>query len=73
MVKGIDEAVFQAARAVEEDAFTGGIRVFGLAENGVGYVDDANNAALIPDSVRAILDTLRADIVTGRIRVPSTR
>ena len=50
-----------------------GIQQFGLAENGVGYVYDANNKALIPDAVRARLDTLTADIVAGRIKVPSTR
>jgi basic membrane protein A len=36
-------------------------------------VYDANNRALIPPAVRARLDTLTADIVAGRITVPSTR
>ena len=73
MVKGIDESVFQAAKAVKAGTFTGGIQEFGLAEKGVGYVYDANNKALIPDAVRARLDALTADIVAGRIKVPSTR
>ncbi len=73
MVKGIDAAVFDAARSVQDGAFQGGIRVFGLAERGVGYVYDDNNRALIPDSVRARLQTLEADIIAGRIRVPSSR
>jgi len=73
MVKGIDESVFQAAKAVKEGTFRGGIQQFGLAEKGVGYVYDANNKALIPDAVRARLDALTADIVAGRIVVPSTR
>ncbi|WP_309669525.1 BMP family ABC transporter substrate-binding protein [Gemmatimonas sp.] len=73
MVKGIDEAVFQAAKAVKDGTFKGGIQQFGLAENGVGYVYDANNKMLIPDAVRAKLDALTTDIVAGRINVPSTR
>jgi len=73
MVKGIDAAVFDVARAVHDGTFTGGVRVFGLAESGVGYVYDGNNRALIPDSVRTRLQALEADIIAGRIRVPSTR
>jgi len=73
MVKGIDESVFQAVKAVKEGTFTGGIQQFGLAEIGVGYVYDANNKALIPDAVRATLNALTADIIAGRITVPSTR
>src|SRR5215207_8177190 len=73
MVKGIDESVFQAVKAVKEGRFKGGIQQFGLAEKGVGYVYDANNRALIPDRVKARLDALTAEIIAGRIKVPSTR
>jgi basic membrane protein A and related proteins len=73
MVKGIDESVFQAVKAVKDGTFKGGIQQFGLAENGVGYIYDANNKALIPPAVRARLDSLTADIIAGRIKVPSTR
>lgn len=73
MVKGIDESVFQAVKAVKEGTFTGGVQQFGLAEKGVGYVYDDNNAALIPADVRARLDALSAEIIAGRITVPSTR
>jgi basic membrane protein A len=73
MVKGIDASVVSAVRSVKEGSFTGGVQQFGLAEQGVGYIYDANNRALIPDTVRARLDALTADIVAGRIRVPSTR
>jgi basic membrane protein A and related proteins len=73
MVKGVDNAVFDAIRRVKEHRFTGGVYQYGLAENGVGYVYDANNEKLIPDSVRARLELLRQDIIAGRIHVPSTR
>lgn len=73
MVKGIDESVFQAVKAVKENRFQGGIQQFGLAERGVGYIYDANNKAMIPDAVRAKLDALTAEIIAGKIQVPSTR
>jgi basic membrane protein A len=73
MVKRVDNAVFDAIRRVKERRFAGGIYQFGLAEDGVGYVYDEHNRALIPDSVHARLEALRGDIIAGRIRVPSTR
>jgi basic membrane protein A len=72
-VKGVDAAVFDVIKRVKNGAFRGGIYEFGLAEGGVGYVYDANNKALIPDSVRARLQELEADIIAGKIDVPSTR
>lgn len=73
MVKGIDVAVLDAIRKVKNRTFTGGIFTYGLAEDGVGYVYDENNKALIPDSVHARVEQLRADIIAGKIKVPSTR
>jgi basic membrane protein A len=73
MVKGVDAAVYDAIKLVKEHRFKGGIYTFGLAQNGVGYVYDANNRALIPDSVRARVEELRREIIAGRIRVPSAR
>jgi basic membrane protein A and related proteins len=73
MVKGVDNAVYDAIRRVKEGRFKGGIYEYGLAEGGVGYVYDANNAKLIPDSVRTRLEALKRQIIEGRIVVPSTR
>lgn len=73
MVKGVDAAVYEAIRATKEGTFTGGIRQFGLAESGVGYVFDPNNEAMIPAAVRARVEQLRDSIIAGHIKVPSTR
>jgi basic membrane protein A len=73
MVKRVDNAVFDVIGAVKQGTFHGGVYQFGLARDGVGYVYDANNHALIPDAVRARLDSLRHEIIAGRITVPSTR
>ena len=73
MVKGVDVSVYDMAKRVREHTFKGGIYTYGLAQNGVGYVYDEHNRALIPDSVRARLEQLKADIIAGKIVVPSTR
>ena len=73
MVKGIDVSVLDAIRKVKEHTFKGGVFTYGLAENGVGYVYDAHNRALIPDSVHARVEQIRRDIIAGRITVPATR
>ena len=73
MVKRVDEAVFKAVKSVQDGTFQGGIFQLGLAEQGVDYVYDEHNRAMIPDSVRARVEALRAEIVAGRIKVPSTR
>ncbi|HMN10356.1 MAG TPA: BMP family ABC transporter substrate-binding protein [Gemmatimonadaceae bacterium] len=73
MVKGVDQAVFDAIRQVKDGTFHGGIFQLGLKEKGVDYIYDANNRALIPDSVHARVEALRQEIIDGKIVVPSTR
>ena len=73
MVKGVDNAVFDAIKRVKEKRFAGGVYQYGLAEQGVGYVYDANNDKLIPAPVRARLEALKQEIIAGRIVVPSVR
>ncbi len=73
MVKRVDEAVFDAIRAVRDGTFKGGISQLGLAEHGVDYVYDEHNRALIPDSARARVEALRREIIDGRITVPESR
>jgi basic membrane protein A len=73
MVKGVDNAVYDAIKRVKEKRFKGGIYQYGLAEDGVGYVYDKNNEKLIPPAVRARLEALKQEIIAGRIVVPSTK
>ncbi len=72
MVKGVDAAVFDVIQRVKDGTFKGGIYSFGLAQNGVRYVYDEHNKALIPDSVHTRLAEIRAAIIDGRITVPTT-
>ncbi len=71
MVKHVEIAVFNCIKDARAGQFRGGVQVFGLAEDGVGWVYDERNRALIPDVVKARVDSLRDAIVAGRIAVPS--
>lgn len=73
MIKGVNAAVYDAIARVDAGTFKGGVYSFGLAEGGVGYVYDDNNRALIPDAAHQRVEQLKADIIAGRIKVPSTR
>jgi basic membrane protein A and related proteins len=70
MVKRVDTAVFADIRDLEAGTWTGGVHEFGLGDNGVSWVHDEHNAALIPDAVRAQVDSLQREIVAGRIHPP---
>ena len=71
MVKRVDISVFETIRATQANQFVGGVQHLGLAENGVTWVYDERNKALIPDAVKARVDELAAEIIAGRIVVPS--
>jgi basic membrane protein A len=71
MVKRVDVAVFDTIRRLLDGHWQGGVKVFGLAEDGVSWVYDDRNRALIPDRVKAAVDSLRAEIVAGRIVAPT--
>jgi basic membrane protein A len=73
MVKGVDQVVYDQIARVRDHTFRGGIYEYGLAQGGVGYVYDAENRALIPDSVHAKLDSIATRIESGQIIVPVSR
>jgi basic membrane protein A len=71
MIKRVDNAVFDTIRRVAQGGWQGGIHVFGLKEHGVGWVYDGNNQALVPAAVKATVDSIEAEIIAGRVTVPS--
>ncbi len=71
MIKRGDVAVFDTIAAVTRGEFQGGLRSFGLAEKGVGYVDQGPHAASLPPEVKARVAELEGRIVRGEIKVPA--
>jgi basic membrane protein A len=64
MVKGVDVAVYNVAKAHKP-----GISVLGLKEGGVGYALDANNAKLVSADMKKKVEAAKADIISGKIKV----
>lgn len=71
MTKGVDLAVWEAARDAARGSFTPGDRVMGLKENGVGYAP-VRVALPVKAALLERVEALRARIVSGELRVPTT-
>jgi basic membrane protein A len=71
MVKRVDNAVYMTIESAVEGAFQGGLREFGLAEDGVGYAVDDYNRDLLTDEMIETVEAARAAIVAGSIVVPA--
>ncbi|MCH2094376.1 MAG: BMP family ABC transporter substrate-binding protein [Rhodobacteraceae bacterium] len=68
MLKRVDVAVYNSMKA-GEDMETGGFTVLGLAEEGVGYALDDNNAPLVSDEMKMAVDKAREMIIAGDLEV----
>jgi basic membrane protein A len=73
MIKRVDVAVLETIKAAKEGKFAGGSRVFGLKEDGIGFVYDDNNKKLIPEEAYRKVVDLRQQIIDGKIKVPTER
>jgi len=71
MLKRVDNAVYALIRDTKADKFRGGERRFGLKEGGVGYAMDQYNRALIPSTQVARVEAVKAQIISGKIKVPT--
>jgi len=69
MLKRVDNAVYNTVKEVVENRFVGGIHLFGLESDGVGYALDDYNRNLIPQSVLDDVERAKKEIIAGRIKV----
>ena len=67
MLKRVDVAVFQTAKAVQDGDLAGGTIVFDLKVDGVGYATSGGYL----DEFKSQLDDLKAKIISGEIVVPT--
>ena len=71
MTKNVDVAVFDTIEQVVGERFESGVKEFGLAEKGVGYVFNDKNKDRVTQAVADEVDALAKKIVAGEIAVPS--
>jgi basic membrane protein A len=70
MLKRVDTAVKQVISDAKAGKFTPGVQRFGLSNSGIDYALDEHNAKLVSASAKAKVDALKADIISGKIKVP---
>ena len=70
MLKRVDQAVFSIIEEARNGKFSGGVKRFGLANKGIDYSVDEFNAKILTESVRTRAESIKAEIVSGKIKVP---
>jgi basic membrane protein A len=69
MVKRVDNAVYQIVKDKVESKFQGGLHVYGLENDGVGYaLDQYNKDLLAPDLIQEV-EASKQKIIGGQIQV----
>jgi basic membrane protein A len=69
MLKRVDVAAYNVFKSAMDGNFKPGINDLGLAEGGVDWALDEHNEALISADMRAMADQVKADIISGKIKV----
>jgi basic membrane protein A len=69
MLKRIDNAVYEIVKEEVEGKFKGGIHIYGLENEGVGYAMDEHNKSLVPEHVIEKVEQAKRDIIAGKIKV----
>ncbi len=70
MVKRVDVAVFTEVKALSENNFKAGHKIYGLAEDGVGYSEHA--LAKVHPKHMKIVDEYKEKIIKGELVVPTS-
>ena len=69
MLKRVDVAAYQTFIDAHNGEFTAGVNILGVAEGGVDWALDDNNAALITADIKNAIEAARADILSGKVKV----
>ncbi|GHA44808.1 BMP family ABC transporter substrate-binding protein [Amylibacter ulvae] len=73
MLKRVDVAAYATFKDAMDGNFTSGVQNLGLAEGGVGWALDENNAELITPEIKAAIEDATAKIVSGDVVVHDYR
>ncbi|MGQ0823833.1 MAG: BMP family lipoprotein [Actinomycetota bacterium] len=72
MLKRVNVAVYETAKAEAEDAFAAGVVNFDLGRDGVNYATSGDQEAALGDDIISQLEELKRQIIDGEIEVPTT-
>jgi basic membrane protein A len=68
-LKRVDRAVYRAFNRAKDGSWKPGVQSLGLAEGGVDYAMDENNAKLVTPEMLARVEAAKAAIITGTLKV----
>ena len=69
MLKRVDVAAYETFKDAQDGKFTADIKSLGVAEGGVDWALDDNNASLITAEIKSAVEAARADILSGKVSV----
>ena len=69
MLKRVDVAAYETFMDSKNGKFSSGINTLGIAEGGVDWALDDNNASLVSADMKAAIEQARADILSGKVTV----
>ena len=69
MLKRVDVAAYETFMDSKNGKFSSGINTLGIAEGGVDWALDDNNASLVSADMKAAIEQARADILSGKVSV----
>jgi basic membrane protein A len=69
MVKRVDLAAYNSFMGAKDGTWASGVSALGLAEGGVDWALDENNAPLVSDDMKAKVEQAKAEIIAGKIVV----
>lgn len=67
MIKKVNVAVYETAKAFQEDSLEGGLQVFDLESGGIDYATSGGYV----DDIKTQLDDFKQKIISGEIKVPT--
>jgi basic membrane protein A len=69
MLKRVDVAAYETFKDAMDGKFTSGVHTLGVAEGGVDWALDDNNASLVTADIKAAVEQARKDILSGKVKV----
>ena len=69
MLKRVDVAAYETFKDAMDGNFSSGVKILGIAEGGVDWAEDSNNAPLITADIKSAIEAARADILSGKVTV----
>ncbi len=68
-LKHVDVATYKSFMDAKDGTWKPGVQVLGLKEGGVDYAVDEYNKSLLTPELKAKVDAIKADIISGKIQI----